>query len=701
VIRRVKEILESWRRKAESEAAVVPTEARRRAAHLRIRTILESYSAWTARTGLAASERLEVAEDSEDVSLELRRLADVVDRYTLPWIVRIENTTFPPPHYRPLIHDHPQQPAFPTNLDHIYAIPLLYRLAFLRQLSLVSVTTHFEAGHSRLTHVLGVARIANRMLLAINGSESAQSARENSNDRVHRAACLLYAFIHDVFHGPMGHTLDIMKDIFQADLREKLDDYFFRTALNSAIDGSDDPIGTQLFDAADACLPGDAKEVLKKIDLISRTVRLDTEAPELWFLRDIVDSQLDADRLDYIARDSLVLLGGAEDYTRIIDSARAFEIGNSEAGGSRRSAPVHLAFHERHEPDIARILGARRRLYLEFYEAPAKLIADNMLCHAIFYILGNKQLLGARRGAEEEVRRHILNRFLLLTDDELFSALAELQAAPHCYELLIRLRQHRYYKQIYSKGLVAKHEEAVDTELSAWWGKVNERKKQWGTGDWDSIRRLLANESREHLTEQHLIVAVQRYMRPGFLDRFYIEGLIWEVLRQLDPNGDAQLAYIFNEYGVADFISQEQLREFPPIHFTTTSYIAGVGSRQDAAERQDRLASYEKEHSRPQEVYIYTDDGTCRRRQIPIESQPMLELYPVVLSAPEELCRAFDPANWLDAWSGGSQPASEEAAEVLSTTDASVSGEIVLERAMIAVLRSLKWLHKDSGSNPN
>jgi len=146
--------------------------------------------------------------------------------------------------------------------------PAFQRLRRIRQLGPASLTFH-GAESSRFTHSLGVMAIARRAFDRI--------AHYHPQLYIYRAAVLCAALLHDVGHGPFSHTCE---EIFgsQHELWTK------RIVHESR------PI-RQLLDSFDANL-------VTQLDLVYAKQH---PLPLVWQL---VSSQLDCDRLDYLMRDS-------------------------------------------------------------------------------------------------------------------------------------------------------------------------------------------------------------------------------------------------------------------------------------------------------------------------------------------------------------------------------------------------------------
>lgn len=157
--------------------------------------------------------------------------------------------------------------------------PEFQRLRRVRQLGVSSLTYH-GAEHSRFAHSLGVFNFCQRILETLKRRYRANAAVVDYltvQTQVAKAAALL----HDIGHGPFSH---MMERAFDGAL-----DHEKKTAqLIEDRDGSIFPILQQAGLAAE--------EVASIIRKTSRH-RL---------IVDIVSSQLDADRMDYLLRDSLM-----------------------------------------------------------------------------------------------------------------------------------------------------------------------------------------------------------------------------------------------------------------------------------------------------------------------------------------------------------------------------------------------------------
>jgi len=146
--------------------------------------------------------------------------------------------------------------------------PAFQRLRHIRQLGPASLTFH-GAESSRFTHSLGVMAIARRVFDRI--------VQSYPQLKPYRAVVLCAALLHDMGHGPFSHTCE---EIFGS----QHEHWTGRILRESA------PV-RQLLDQFDENLLPQLEQVYHKCHPV----------PLVWQL---VTSQLDCDRLDYLMRDS-------------------------------------------------------------------------------------------------------------------------------------------------------------------------------------------------------------------------------------------------------------------------------------------------------------------------------------------------------------------------------------------------------------
>ncbi|TYQ31007.1 HD domain-containing protein [Pseudanabaena sp. UWO310] len=176
------------------------------------------------------------------------------------------------------------------------------RLRWIRQNGL----SHFVFNtmeHSRFTHSLGVAFVARRMIdrITLNSEVDSKLAWNWKYETI--AAALL----HDIGHGPFSHSLEEILQVINPELSK--DERFDHEYMTSRLIREDTQVNKVLKSCSEDLPEQVAQFFLKK----------EERTKDHWRYR-IVSSQLDADRLDYILRDSRMagLMGVGYDLDRIV-----------------------------------------------------------------------------------------------------------------------------------------------------------------------------------------------------------------------------------------------------------------------------------------------------------------------------------------------------------------------------------------------
>jgi uncharacterized protein len=149
--------------------------------------------------------------------------------------------------------------------------PEFQRLRRIRQLGL-AYFAYQSAEHSRFTHSLGAYHLATRMVAKLRlGYDLPQEAQ---------TAVRVAALLHDIGHGPYSHVIESILDFHHEDFTVE------------AILGSDTTVG-RILQQYSPELAGDVAAIIRGT----------------WkhrALSQLVSSQLDVDRMDYLLRDSLM-----------------------------------------------------------------------------------------------------------------------------------------------------------------------------------------------------------------------------------------------------------------------------------------------------------------------------------------------------------------------------------------------------------
>ncbi|TNE55840.1 MAG: HD domain-containing protein [Bacteroidetes bacterium] len=236
--------------------------------------------------------------------------------------------------------------------------PYVQRLRRISQLGLTHLV-YPGALHTRFHHVLGAMHLMLQAVATIRRKGHEITAEEER-------AVLCAILLHDIGHGPFSHALeyDLAHKISHEDISA-----FFMEKLSKEFDG--------------------------KLDLALLIFKNKYKKP---FLHQLVSSQIDMDRMDYLNRDSF-FTGVAEGQ---IGSDRIIEMLNVVNG--------NLVVEEKAIYSVEKFLVARRFMYWQVYLHKTVVAAEFMLIHILRrakYLMQNGTELFASPALSYFLKRNI------------------------------------------------------------------------------------------------------------------------------------------------------------------------------------------------------------------------------------------------------------------------------------------------------
>lgn len=276
--------------------------------------------------------------------------------------------------------------------------PYMQRLRRIMQLGL-SHLVYPGALHTRFHHVVGATHL---MSLAVETIRKKGFEITKEEER----AVLLAILLHDIGHGPFSHALEY--DIVNNVSHEKISGYFIQELAK-----------------------GFGEDLERALLIFKNTY----SKP---FLHQLVSSQLDMDRLDYLNRDSFYS-GVSEG---IIGSDRLIDMLTVHEG--------NLVMEEKGIYSIEKFIVSRRLMYWQVYLHKTVVSAEFMLIHALRrakeLIMRGDELFGSpallfflqNHITEKEFENNVevLKNFALLDDYDILGALKIWQ---HCSDRVLSL----------------------------------------------------------------------------------------------------------------------------------------------------------------------------------------------------------------------------------------------------------------------
>ncbi len=233
----------------------------------------------------------------------------------------------------------------------IISTPLFQRLRYVRQLGLSDMVYH-GTSHSRFSHSIGVAYVASELIdgLRINAIKYANLAQANyeefdilkdQTEQLIRIAALL----HDIGHFPLSHVLE--NTVIEICRRNK-----------QQWNGRHETLGKKII------LETVLGDILDRNDIDPKEVvsLITSDNVETLARGQMISSNLDADRLDYLLRDSYFagVSYGNYDLSRI----KRILIPIKDPTGEFRE---FIVFHQKGIPAIEQYLLGRYNMYQQVY----------------------------------------------------------------------------------------------------------------------------------------------------------------------------------------------------------------------------------------------------------------------------------------------------------------------------------------------
>jgi len=292
------------------------------------------------------------------------------------------------------------------------------RLRRIRQLAFANLV-YPGALHTRFDHSLGVFHLAERM------------AEKGSLDSDQKRLVRLAALLHDLGHGPFSHVSEQALEIFadHEDLAQRLG--------GKRPDKIHELVTQDILDK-DATL----KRILgaKRIDDVKQLLTRGHEDP---VLKAIISGPLDADKQDYLLRDSYFcgVKYGVFDIDRL---HRIFEF-EEDSRGEKTLMVAHDGVHT-----LEQFVLAKYFLTAQVYGHRVRRITDQMLIRAIVLGIEEDSIDSLRDlfsyGGQEE----FCSNYIQWDDWRFMSEFgADSLKGSYCQDLVARLKERRLLKEVF------------------------------------------------------------------------------------------------------------------------------------------------------------------------------------------------------------------------------------------------------------
>lgn len=297
-------------------------------------------------------------------------------------------------------------------IDH----PSVQRLRRIRQLGL-GYLVFPAAEHSRFSHAIGAMELGQRVLKNLREKNATISDAEVEGT-------LIAILLHDVGHGPLSHTLEhsLIRDFNHEQMSLKV-----MEALNTELDGE-----------------------------LELAISIFRDHHPKRFLHQLISSQLDMDRLDYLKRDSFFtgVYEGSVGINRILKTMRVFN-GN-------------MVIEKKGIYAVENYILSRRLMYMQVYLHKTVLSADALLRKIIQRVqvliaAGEKVevpsvplafFLKNRPSAKRTITSEVMQHYISLDDHDLFLSIKAWEKSSDLVlaDLAHRFLSRKLFRTVFSGG---------------------------------------------------------------------------------------------------------------------------------------------------------------------------------------------------------------------------------------------------------
>ncbi len=268
--------------------------------------------------------------------------------------------------------------------------PYFQRLRRIQQLGLTNYV-YPSANHTRFQHALGAMHLMQEAISVLRSKGEEITGEEAE-------AVLIAILLHDIGHGPFSHALE--HSIIPGVSHERIS-LLFMEELNYELDG-------KLSLAIDIFLNNYPKK----------------------FLYQLISSQLDMDRLDYLRRDSF--------FTGVIEGT----VGSDRLIKMLAVKDDQLVIEEKGIYSIEKFLVARRLMYWQVYLHKTVISAEYLLINVLkraksiamegtevfatpslsFFLNSESVLSSYFNSNDKEIRNYLLQQFSILEDNDIIAS---------------------------------------------------------------------------------------------------------------------------------------------------------------------------------------------------------------------------------------------------------------------------------------
>lgn len=300
---------------------------------------------------------------------------------------------------------------------------LFQRLRRIKQLAMAYLV-YPGANHTRFDHSIGVYHIASLM------ANKLLPEKENEKKRIIRFAALL----HDIGHGPFSH---VSEDIL---------DRYSDSTNNANKEKIHEKITAELIENNE-----ELKRLISQEDRKSIIGLLSGKNVDITLMKDIVSGPLDADKMDYLLRDSYFcgVKYGVFDLHRMLNTLTSYP----------EDYDRHIAINYDGINSLEQFVLAKYYMTTQVYRHKVRLVSDAMIIRALELGIEKDGIDFLNKLYRYKDTEEYLDNYLNYWDDRVINNLVFSEKNGFAHRIFKRLYQRRLFKRVFS-------EKVKDLEIS-------------------------------------------------------------------------------------------------------------------------------------------------------------------------------------------------------------------------------------------
>lgn len=302
--------------------------------------------------------------------------------------------------------------------------PVFQRLRRIRQLAMAFLV-YPGALHTRFDHSIGVMHIAGRICNEL------KKVRRNKVTKAEIEKIRFAALLHDIGHGPFSHTSENVLTAINNTNKDKVD-----SNTNSKQDRKKihEKITVDIIETDPKI-----KSILS-CDERRYIIRLIEDKGMRDWRRNLISSELDVDKMDYLLRDAYFagVKYGQYDLEQIIESCRIGKVGTQ----------TFLAISSEGIYALEQLLLARYHMTQQVYWHRVSLISDQMIIRGITLAIkeGNTDIEKLYQYDENDTENFV-QRYINYHDEKMIDILKNCEQKKAC-EIFNRLYYRKLFKMV-------------------------------------------------------------------------------------------------------------------------------------------------------------------------------------------------------------------------------------------------------------